>query len=150
MESTKERVLERDIEDGAGGIVIMDIVSIIRSKEAFVSLKGASPEDIAKSEEKLNIKFTKEYVEYVSVLGAASYYEHELTGVCDSKALSVVEVTNTEKQFFDIPEDWYVIEKTHIDGIVYWQSEKGAIYMTAPNRKAEKVCESLSEYVIQA
>lgn len=128
----------------------MDIVSIIKSKEAFVSLKGAIPEDIAKAEDELKVMFTQEYVEYVSALGAASFYGHELTGVCNSKALSVVEATNTEKQFSDIPADWYVIEQTHIDGIVYWQSEKGAIYMTAPNIKAKKVCETLSEYVIQA
>lgn len=128
----------------------MDIVSIIRSKEDFVSLKGASPEDIAKAEEELKVKFTKEYAEYVSALGAASYYEHELTGVCNSKVLSVVEATKIEKQFLDIPADWYVIEQTHIDGIVYWQSAEGSIYMTAPNTKARKVYESLIEYVTQA
>lgn len=41
-----------------------------------------------------------------------------------------------------IPEDWYVIEETGIDGIVIWQDAEGNVY-----QNQEKICSSLAEYV---
>lgn len=125
-----------------------DVVLCIRQKGKFVSLQGVSEERIEKVEKKLKVKFAIDYKEYVSEFGAISYIGHELTGVCDDPALDVVQVTIDEREFFeDISADWYVIEQTHIDGIVIWQSSEGGVYKVAPNTKPIKICNSLIEYI---
>lgn len=123
------------------------IVDILSEKKDFVSLTGASSQDIADAAKILGVQFAEDYIEYVTKFGAASYYGHELTGVCKAKSLDVVGVTISEKEFNDVPADWYVIEQAHIDGIVFWQAADGKIYQTAPHRNAEMICESLTEYV---
>ena len=41
----------------------------------------------------------------------------------------------------------YVIEQTHIDGIVIWQSASGAIFQTILGSKTRKIYESLPKYI---
>jgi len=125
----------------------MSIVEKMRRKENFVSLFGALQEDIMMSEQVLKLSFSNEYKEYVSKLGAASFRGHELTGVCKPKSLNVVNATQQERENTDVPTDWYVVEQTHIDGIVFWQSTKGGIYKTQPGSHAKKVYGSLNEYI---
>ena len=79
--------------------------------------------------------------------GAASYYGHELTGICKAARLNVVDVTQDERQYNSVPVDWYVIEQTNIDGIVIWQTASGTIYETCPGSEADKICDSLEEYI---
>lgn len=125
-----------------------DIVLYFRQKGTFVSLQGASEQEIEDAEKKLNVKFTIEYKKYVSEFGAVSYYGHELTGVCKAPEVDVVNITLDERQFLkEISSNWYVIEQMHIDGIVVWQSEDGTIYRTTPNTKPVKLCDSLMEYI---
>ena len=116
------------------------VITALKEKEAFISFKGAAPEAISTAEKELNVKFAPE-------LGAASYYGHELTGVCSAKSLDVVRITVSEREFNDVPAGWYVIEQTHIDGIVIWQDSKGIIYQTMIKNKPRKLCDSLFEYV---
>ncbi len=123
------------------------IVDVLKGKEAFSSLNGATKDNIADAENELGVKFTDEYIEYVSALGAVSYYGHELTGVCKAKALDVVGITISEREYAEVPQDWYVIEQAHIDGIVFWQAHDGKIYQTAGKARAKKVFNSLIEYV---
>lgn len=126
----------------------MNIVDCLKEKEAFISLQGADEQAIENSEQALGVKFAKEYKNYVKAFGAASYYGHELTGVCNAPAIDVVAVTTQERDFSgDIPADWYVIEQAHIDGIVFWQDKKGFIHKTGPGKKPVKVCDSLLEYI---
>ncbi len=40
----------------------------------------------------------------------------------------------------------YVIEQTHIDDIVIWQSEAGEIYQTVGGLKPEKIADGIIDY----
>ena len=123
------------------------ILDVLRNKECFVSLKGATSDAIALAEQTLKVKFTAEYIAYISEFGAASYYGHELTGVCKSKSLDVVRITVSERDFTEVPADWYVVEQTHVDGIVIWQAGDGKIFQTSLKKKPRKLCDSLTEYI---
>lgn len=125
-----------------------DIVTSIKEKDGFVSLHRTDDMMIEAAEATLGVTFSDEYRTYVSVLGVASYFGHELTGVCNVPALDVVIVTIQEREFIEgIPADWYVIEQVHIDGIVFWQAGDGTIYRTAPKTEPIKVFCSLLQYV---
>jgi len=114
----------------------------------FRSRTPASAEQIKEAEVALGLSFAKEYKEYLSTFGCASIYGHEFTGICSASRLNVVTVTDEQKSFdAGIPDDWYVIEETNIDGIVIWQNAKGVIYSKAPNREAERIAKSFSDYL---
>ena len=114
----------------------------------FRSRTPASAEQIKEAEVALGLSFAKEYKEYLSTFGCASIYGHEFTGICSASRLNVVTVTDEQKSFdAGIPDDWYVIEETNIDGIVIWQNAKGGIYSKAPNREAERIAKSFSDYL---
>ena len=126
-----------------------DIVKLIQQQPDLCSMKGASYEDIESAEHELKLKFATDYRKYIATFGAVSFGSHELTGVCSSKRLSVVNTTIHERNNTAIPNDWYVLEQTNFDGIVIWQASDGMIYETMPNAKARKLCDSLAEYVVR-
>ena len=125
-----------------------DVIKLMLQKNPFVSSGAVTEKQIKEAENRLGVKFSKDYKEYLSVFGTASYYGHELTGICaDDASINVVDVTLAERTCFtNIPDEWYVIEQTHMDGIVIWQDEKGCLYKATP-KKVEKICDSLQEYV---
>lgn len=125
-----------------------DIIDIINEKEVISAPKGVTYKEINNAESELSLSFSEEYKRYVSIKGFIIYDGHELTGICDSKRLNVVDVTKTEKAITPtIPNDWYVVEQLNIDGIVIWQSTAGEVYQTAPNKEPIKICNSLAEYI---
>jgi hypothetical protein len=100
------------------------------------------------AEQRLGVQFSPEYREYLSAYGAASVFGHELTGICTLSRLNVIEVTISERvDNPSVPLNWYVIEETHIDSIVIWQTETGEIFQSIPNMPPLKLCDSLSEYI---
>ena len=104
--------------------------------------------EIKKAEKMLKVVFAREYVEYVHEYGFVTYHGHELTGLCQSKRLNVVNVTIEERENNpDVPHNLYVIEQTHIDDIVIWQDESGMIFQTARQGKPRKIEKSLKEYL---
>lgn len=127
----------------------MDIITILRKKNGFVSLCGAENTMIEYAERQLNLTFCKDYRVYVGHCGAASYFGHELTGVTNTPALDVVRITETEWiNTKDISRDWYVIERANIDGIVFWQdSNTGKVFRTMPNMEPVEICDSLTNYI---
>lgn len=126
----------------------MSIVNKLKNKPSFLSYVKATSEDIYFSEKELSLMFSEEYNQYLMEFGFATYEGHELTGICKSKRLNVVDVTKANRELFnDIPDDWYVIEEAHIDGIVIWQSTDGKIYQTMPGREPIMIAESLAEYI---
>ena len=125
-----------------------NIVELIKAKDGFVALEPASKEQIKEAEKSLGLSFAKEYVEYVSELGATSFVGHELTGVCSSKRLNVVEATINAREDYECASDkMYLLEDMHIDGITIWQIKNGSVYKIVPNEKAEKIADSLAEYI---
>ena len=124
-----------------------DFIAVIEQKKAFHSLKGVSIETIKDAEERLGLKFAKEYADYLQKYGVASFFGHELTGICSSARLNVVDVTIKERQYTQgVSQQLYAIEETNFDDVVVWQDATGAVYKTAPGEKVEKVGASLAEY----
>ena len=126
---------------------MMDIVKMLQEQSDLYTLRGASDEAIKAAESELGLQFASDYRQYVAAFGAVSFKGHELTGVCNSKRLSVVAVTKDERINTDVPSDWYVLEQANIDGIVLWQTSNGAVYQTAPDVEFRKICSSLTEYI---
>lgn len=125
-----------------------EIVSKLQSMRSFRMGAAASMKAITAAEESLGLLFSDEYRDYISAFGAASVYGHELTGICTSRRLHVVDVTIAEREYNpSVPNDLYVIEQAHIDGIVVWQSSDGTVYQSMPNEVPVKLCDSLCEYV---
>lgn len=129
-----------------------DILTVLKSMPSFTIIKGSSQfgvpdKKIQMAEEELGLKFTDEYKKYVSSFGAVTYEGHELTGICDFKQLNVVDVTLEERRYFPgVPADYYVVEDTHIDGIIIWQSKDGSVYVNT-HGCLKKIAGSLSEYI---
>lgn len=130
-------------------MIMGDLVKMMSNMDMFVSSGAVDDNLIKEAEERLELKFADEYREYVLAYGTASYYGHELTGICEGDdSVSVVSVTIAERPYFtNISKEWYVIEQTHVDGIVIWQDVNGCIYK-ATQRSITKICNSLKEYVV--
>lgn len=126
-----------------------NIIEIISKLKSFRKRHPVDDKSINFSEKYLGIVFSEEYSKYVSSFGAVSWYGHELTGICNSPRLNVVDVTVYERNLNpDMPKDWYVIEQTGIDGIVIWQNQEGEIYQTQPYKEPVKIADSLVEYIM--
>ena len=119
-----------------------DILNLIKNKSKFYSIGN-----IKEAELILNIRFASDYRMIIKEYGAVTFSGHELTGICNSKRLNVVDVTKEERKYNKVPEDWYVIEQANIDDIVIWQDTNGVVYQTMPNKKPIKLCNSLLEYI---
>lgn len=125
------------------------IIKEINKKTHLYFEKGASLNMIEEAEEKLGLKFADEYIEYLQQFGSVSCGGHELTGFSEEENLDVVKVTkkNLESNH-NVKVPLYVIEETHIDGIVIWQSESGSIFKTGYRGTPKKIFDSLTEYVM--
>ena len=125
-----------------------DFINILSSLPDFHALAGASEEQIAQAERALSLRFADDYRQYVRAFGAVSAAGHELTGICASKRLNVVEVTLSARGAQPaIPQDWYVLEEANIDGIVIWQSSAGEVFQTQPGAEPVKLAASIREYL---
>lgn len=125
-----------------------NVVQTIHSLSDLLSLKPASDSQITEAESQLNTKFAKEYKEYLAAYGAIMADGIELTGIAKSEYRNVVAQTRNEwKLNAKIPHTMYVIENTHIDGIIIWQDSDGIIYKSAPDTNPTKIAESLTEYI---
>ena len=123
------------------------IVRMLKNQPNFYSLQGASEEEVRQAEQALGLSFAEDYRAYVLEYGAASFAGHELTGVCLSHRLNVVNATLLERKCSDVPGDWYVLEQTNIDGIVIWQTSDGSVFQTASGNNKREINGSLIEYV---
>lgn len=125
-----------------------NIIHEIEKMNFFHARKPVEDKQIQKAEVDLNIKFNNEYKSCIKSFGAFSIDGHEITGICSSDRLNVVNVTKKERCINKkIPENLYVIECLDIDHIVIWQSESGKVYQSMLNGKYEKIADSLIEYL---
>ena len=126
----------------------MDIIAALEKQSCFCGHSAVSSKEITKAEAELSLKFSKDYREYIGTFGFAIYEGHELTGICKAKRLNVVDVTKDERMANpNIPDNWYVIEQLHIDGIVIWQSSTGEVFESYPNGSSRKIGNSLADYI---
>lgn len=121
---------------------------VLKSFDDYFAAKGAEDEAIATAEQKLGLKFSDEYKEYVRECGVASADGHEFTGIIASKRLNVVDVTEAMKaKYSNISSDLYVVEDLQTDGIIIWQAGDGKVYKSVFEGEAEVICESLYDYL---
>lgn len=125
-----------------------DICSYIESQPFFVSKKGVDELQISNAEKMLGCKFSSEYIEYLLKCGSASFDGHELTGICDTKRLNVVDVTIDNREYYcPLDKSFYVVEEANIDDIVIWQNESGIVYQTQPGHLPVVIADSLLNYL---
>ena len=124
------------------------IIDELKKKSNFYCEKGASIDMIEKAERALGLKFDDDYKTYLQQFGSVSCGGHELTGISMDIELDVVKVTlkNLENNK-NVKDSLYVIEETHIDGIVIWQSENGMVFKTEYKESPQILFKSLMEYV---
>lgn len=127
----------------------MSIVETIRNVPKLYHVKGCTDQQILEAEKDLNLKFSKEYIDYVKEFGAISFYGTEWTGLNIDGYLNVVQSTKQERDLnVSFPKDCYVIENEGIDGIIIASNENGTIY-SIHYENVEKICNSLSEYLAE-
>ncbi len=136
------------MQDNGRGIIVQDIVKLMQNQPKLYVMEGASEEEIIQAETALGLRFAADYRKYTAAFGAASLAAHELTGVCKSNRLNVVDVTIKERSNTNVSDQWYVLEQTNIDGIVVWQSSTGEIYQVYPNGVIRKIAAALAEYLL--
>lgn len=125
------------------------IIEIIRDLPELLSTGAASNESIESAEKELGLKFAPEYKEYLEAFGSVLADDVEITGIAKSKNRNVVFTTKREWELNpQVEHNMYVVENLAIDGIIIWQDETGSIYESIPNKKVEKVADSLSEYIL--
>lgn len=124
-----------------------DLIEAMKCKPDFYAEKGVSESKIEQAEKSLGLKFAPDFKECLRAFGAVSFGGHEFTGFSADRNLDVVAVTQRNRQKNNVGKELYVIEEAHIDGIVIWQDADGAVYETTPDSKAEKIANSLNEYM---
>lgn len=128
--------------------MITEISDIILNSRDSSYSNGVSDECICITEKEMQMTFSQDYRSYLKCFGVAIVNGHELTGLnCDNR-VNVKAVTRDAKtRDSNVPQDWYVVEDTHIDDIIVWQDQEGDIYLKSPYTKPKKICNSLSEYL---
>ena len=126
----------------------MSISDTIKMIPGYIGSNGRTEEEIVNAEKELDTSFANDYREYLEIIGLACFEGHELTGLTKTARLDVVSVTKEQRMLNqNIPRNWYVIEESHLDGIVIWQSPSGEIYQTAADTPGRKTYYSLMDYV---
>lgn len=126
-----------------------DIIKVIDNLTGMRHLSAAEKIDIITAEADLELNFAEDYKKYVSTYGLITANGIEITGVCKSPRLNVVNATLQEREMNpDIPGDMYVIESTGFEGMIILQDADGFIYSVVPNRKPEKIFDSLADYLL--
>ena len=125
------------------------IIDVINDLPELLSTGAADNESIENAEKELGLKFASEYKEYLGAFGSVLADDVEITGIAKSKNRNVVIVTKREWELNpQVEHDMYVVENLAIDGIIIWQDESGSVYESTPNKKVEKVADSLSDYIL--
>lgn len=125
-----------------------DVIDFLQSKGELLTGKAVPKEDIEKIEEQLGVSFANDYKKIVSTYGFVCVDGHEITGITNAKRLNVYEVTikEREKVVCDMA-GMYVIEQTHIDDIVIWQSTSGEVFQTFLGGNPEKIADCIMDYI---
>lgn len=125
------------------------ILDVLRNAPDFIGGKGCGDAAISAAEQTLGVHFAPDYRLYLQKIGLACFDGHELTGICKTSRLNVVDVTLSERKQCPDGSGWYVVEQANVDGIVIWQTPSGEVYQTMPSVLARKICNSLTEYVTE-
>lgn len=126
----------------------MTISELLETKANVYHLDGVSVEQITEAENALGFSFSEDYVEYLKEYGLLSYGVHELTGICKSSRLNVVDATKREKaDNSNIVDDMYLLEMIGVENLTIWQNSNGEIFEVAYKNTPKKICDSLVDYI---
>lgn len=127
----------------------MNFCELLKASPDLHYLSPASEEEIRDAEQKLGVDFAEEYKLYLRSFGVAVVEDHEFCGICKSPRLNVVDVTLHEREVLTNHEceSMYVVEKLGIDHLSIWQNSKGDIYCSDPQRRMDKIADSLFNYL---
>ena len=125
-----------------------ELIQALRNNPCFYAEQGASAIQIEQAEKALGLEFASDFKECLREFGAFSFRSHELTGFSSDQSLDVVEATQKNRQKHGVPENLYVIEEAHVDGIVVWQNANGTVYETSLRSGTKKIANSLAEYLL--
>ena len=126
----------------------MSLVDRIVEEQSLLKMKPATKEQIKEAETCLGLRFATEYCEYLEAFGAATFLNFELTGICKSERLNVVDATNRARNRYpQIPKDYYVVEEIGVDRVVIVQNHSGTVFQYGPIDRAKKINSSLEEYL---
>ncbi len=124
------------------------LIEKLKQINDFYCEKGVSEEEIKTAENMLGLVFPDEYKEYLQKYGSVSCGGHDLTGLSVDKTIDVVYVTLYNRQKNpNAKKSLYVVEETHIDGIVIWQASTGEIFQSEYKGVPRKIYKSLMEYI---
>ena len=124
-----------------------NIIEILKNAPDYIGGTGRTEDEIRDAEDHLGVKFASDYRLYLKEIGLACFDGHELTGICKSSRLNVVDVSLSQRELFPNARSWYVVEETNIDEIVIWQAPSGELYQTASGSMCRRICSSLAEYI---
>ena len=125
-----------------------NLIETLKAKENMCSFQSVPGERITEAENRLGLVFADDYKDYLSEFGAASYYGHELTGLCDYKRLNVVSLTIEERANNEnILQDMYIIENVGVENMTIWQNSQGEIFEVPYKGTPKKICNSFIEYL---
>lgn len=124
------------------------IIEVIEKLPDLITLKPVGTKAVENIEIELALRFAEEYKEYLQKFGAVMADNVELTGAAKSKSRNVVSVTKREWGANPlIQHTMYVVENIGIEGIIIWQDTSGNIYQSRPNHPADKIADSLADYL---
>ncbi len=124
------------------------IIDVVKNLSELLATGAADSISIDDAEKELELKFAAEYKEYLAEFGSVLADDVEITGIAKSKNRNVVVVTKREWELNpQVEHNLYVVENLAVDGIIIWQDESGKVYESSPNKKTQKVADSLAEYL---
>ena len=127
-----------------------DFLTRLKEAEGFCSLGEVGSDEVSAVEKELNLSFADDYRKYVMAYGAATFEDHELTGISKSDRLSVLSTTKRARCVYPkFPTDMYVIEELLIDHMLITQNSTGAVFCYGPDDSYKQIAASLKEYLFQ-
>lgn len=124
------------------------LVTVLENKKNVYHKAGVDEKVLIDAETSLGLHFSNDYKEYLSNFGLISYESHELTGICESPRLNVVEATKREKAENEyLTEDMYLLEQLGVENLSIWQNTNGEIFEVPYKGKPRKIFDSLIEYI---
>ena len=123
-------------------------LEMIRDNNLYKAAKPADTGEINEAERKLGLSFAADYRKFLSTVGACICFGHEINGIADDSDLNIIKSTEEARNQIDlIPHSWYVIEDTHIDGILILQNKNGVVYQMAQETMPLKIADDLESYI---
>lgn len=124
------------------------VIESIKRLEGIKVLGGVSEDKIIQAENKLSLRFSEDYKNYLKEFGCILGDKIQLTGLNCPKSYNVVEVTMSERKYNNyFPVKMYIVESILAEGIMILQDQNGFIYEFLPNNKVRKINDNLNEYI---